>query len=239
MNEEKEELNQYIERIYEIFSSYYPEATLTLCPCCSTREEQIKLSRIVQTPLRSLSDSDFLIYESALSINSGVYLHAIKYAIPLYMESILSVESSICLYQDSLSFLKGIEKKDWKERELEIIESSLLFFLGYYLNTHPHEVFENISQLNIIDIIMLFEYFDVQKALDVWLNHTSYTALLHLKDLIYLRGTENNKRLNKWLKDEKVRKVFCKKIENLILFENQKASEDDLEELNFFMKFYW
>ena len=84
------------------------------------------------------------------------------------------------------------------------------------------------------EFIAICGYFDLEKALELWLNHSTYTGVLHFKNLIYLGFNKKNKLLVEWVSNPVTIKVFTDRIEEIILSESHEVSEADLEELNLF-----
>lgn len=233
MYENKESLNQKIEAIYDMFAKYSPEANITLCSCCSTKEDQLNLNRILENSLKNLNDNDLWEYESAWAINGGLKVETAKHFIPWYMERVLSLEDYI-LPETALDFLKKIDKNDLEKEEIKLLESSLLALCEYCLNLHPNEGMNSYYLTNVDELIIMCGYFNLEKVLDLWLNQSNHTALLHFKNFIYSGFKNKNKVLTEWLSNPNTIKVFIEKIENIILFKSEEVLEKDLEELNLF-----
>jgi len=236
MQNKQKIINQKIEEIYDTFAKYSPEPNIRFCDCCYSKDEHQNLKRILSSPAKIFTAHDLSEYESALAIGGWSQTKTIKYILPLYMESILSIESDI--YPDTFFyFIEHIKDKEWRDNEKELIESSLLSLLDYYLDTHPDMVYEKVSRIDFNRLLTMFEYLNSNKALDLWLKHTNYTSILYLKEFLYGYYSQRNKPIEKWLENPKNRKVFTDKIEKLIVFETQEVSEKDLVELNILYEF--
>lgn len=237
MHKKQKILQEKTEEIYEVFSKYYPETGIRFCDCCYTKEEHENLKRILSSPAKSFTPHDLSEYESALAIGGWKKIKTLKHILPLYMESILLSKSNFYPY-NLFYFIDSIPNKDWKEGEKELIESSLLSLLDYYLSTHPNKVYDEVSRIALASLMDIFSYLNIEKALNLWLYHSSYTSLLYLKEFVY-GGTNNtrNKPLEKWLEKSKNREIFKNKIEEIILFEKQEVSEKDLVELSILYEF--
>jgi len=233
-------MREIVNKGYELFAQYRVNRPLDVCTdCCMTIEDESKLASlpVKEIPLELLSTYN----DSAKPEKTRI--EEVKHFLPRYLDLIANYNFPTHSTELALSRIVPFDKSEWTKNELEFLETFAATFFQHTLKTYPIPSFyDRIDAL----LIMLWKAgFNIERLLKIWEETDTLQSVLHYNDLHYHGFKEHNKNelssgfgdkalwqvLTHWLQQDKTKKIFKLRIEQVILGEYA-IEENILNELN-------
>lgn len=230
------QLDELIEKSYQLFESYTIGKTLQICKgCCVTDEEEAEL---VNTPLRAVSSRLLwtAYYESARNY-SDRELWEMKHFLPRVLELVNNFDFPCHSTEIVFKRLDLDKPEQWTKEEMQLLTDFSVLFFKKCLSYYPYSPDGD----SIATYLVMFGigHFDLNPILKEWENADNIESLLQFKDFLngiqYISNAFSEPFVNeviiKWLNDKDVRNKFLMKIEYEIM-NNNSLGQETISELS-------
>lgn len=173
----RRELESAIAVLYETFAVYSLRPHIEGCPCCVTEDNQ----KSIQSKTLKLLRSDELNYFAFKSMTTWGTVADFKHFLPRLLE-LIAFDPENFFWSETVigSKLNYANYDKWQAEEKAAVEEYLVCLWSYILANYPSP---SIEPSEFIDSVgEVFE--DLTLWLDIWQNHQSINALLHLSNFI-------------------------------------------------------
>ena len=171
------ELEDIVERAYQLFGNYKVKAPLDVCTdCCMSKEEERQL---VNLSVRHIPFELLYEYNTAAKPKKPD-MDEFRHFLPRFLEltaelQFLHHSLPIVLYR-----FDSYDKDDWNEDEQQLMQDFGLAFFKKCLSTYPLPDLEDIEGV----LIMLYRTkIDMNPLLELWLQQDNIESVLHFNEL--------------------------------------------------------
>ena len=172
----REELEKAIANLYDTFAKYPLRSQIESCPCC-VNEEDNKLIHVNSLHLLTGSQLNKFAFKS---ISTWGMVDDFKHFLPRLLELTAFGYRDFFWSDIVIKKLEYANFNDWSEYEKIAIKEYSIALWNYILAEYPAVSLEPDSFLNSFSTV----FTDLTIFLQIWQNHPSGNALLHLADFI-------------------------------------------------------
>lgn len=234
------ELQNIVERAYQVFKKYKATIPLDACTaCCLTKEQENQLvySSVQGIPFDLLYD-----YNTAAKTKKPS-IQEFKHFLPRFLELTAELKFLHHSAELVLSRFHYYDENEWTAEERELIRNYAKVFFCQCLTVYPLPDLESIDSI----LIMLGETkIDIEWLLNEWTNVKTKESVLHFNDLC-MRGfkgyaqdqltssfgdKELSRKIVEWLSRETTKRCFADEIEKVIMNPPNDMEQITLDELS-------